>query len=134
MIGAAGEASRRTETDRGSTPGRREPPPVASALRAAASGRRRQPAPDDRRRPGRGEDRPRRSVKEDLRRQKSSPLVRRIAKEHNVDIKLIKGTGISGRVTKQDILGFIQSGAGAASARAAARQSAARPAYARREA
>ena len=48
--------------------------------------------------------------KEDLRRQKSSPLVRRIAKEHNVDIRLIKGTGINGRVTKQDILGFIESG------------------------
>ncbi len=68
--------------------------------------------------------------KEDLRRQKSSPLVRRIAKEHNVDIKLIKGTGISGRVTKQDILGFIQSGAGPAGAGSAARQSAALPAYA----
>src|SRR5262245_55441397 len=40
---------------------------------------------------------------EDLRRQRSSPLVRRIAKEHDVDISLIKGTGISGRVTKQDI-------------------------------
>ena len=52
--------------------------------------------------------------KDDLRRQKSSPLVRRIAKEHNVDIRLIKGTGISGRVTKQDILGFIESGASAA--------------------
>jgi pyruvate dehydrogenase E2 component (dihydrolipoyllysine-residue acetyltransferase) len=49
--------------------------------------------------------------KDDLRRQRSSPLVRRIAKEHNVDIRLIKGTGISGRVTKQDILGFIKSGA-----------------------
>ena len=49
---------------------------------------------------------------EDLRRQKSSPLVRRIAKEHNVDIRLIKGTGISGRVTKQDILGFIEAGKG----------------------
>jgi pyruvate dehydrogenase E2 component (dihydrolipoamide acetyltransferase) len=47
---------------------------------------------------------------EDLRRQKSSPLVRRIAREHNVDIRLIKGTGISGRVTKTDILGFIESG------------------------
>ena len=45
----------------------------------------------------------------DLRRQKSSPLVRRIAKEHDVDIKLVKGTGISGRVTKQDILGYIES-------------------------
>jgi 2-oxoglutarate dehydrogenase E2 component (dihydrolipoamide succinyltransferase) len=48
--------------------------------------------------------------KEDLRRQKSSPLVRRIAKEHNVDIQQIQGTGISGRVTKHDILGFIESG------------------------
>jgi 2-oxoglutarate dehydrogenase E2 component (dihydrolipoamide succinyltransferase) len=47
---------------------------------------------------------------DELRRQRSSPLVRRIAKEHNVDIRLIKGTGISGRVTKQDILGFIESG------------------------
>jgi 2-oxoglutarate dehydrogenase E2 component (dihydrolipoamide succinyltransferase) len=40
-------------------------------------------------------------------RQRSSPLVRRIAKEHNVDIRQISGTGISGRVTKNDILGFI---------------------------
>src|SRR5918993_1028586 len=48
--------------------------------------------------------------KEELRRQKSSPLVRRIAKEHDVDIQQIQGTGISGRVTKGDILGFIESG------------------------
>ncbi|HEY2432636.1 MAG TPA: dihydrolipoamide acetyltransferase family protein [Vicinamibacterales bacterium] len=40
-------------------------------------------------------------------RQRTSPLVRRIAREHNVDISRISGTGISGRVTKQDILGFI---------------------------
>ena len=43
-------------------------------------------------------------------RQKSSPLVRRIAREHNVDITKIHGTGINGRVTKQDILGFIEAG------------------------
>jgi pyruvate dehydrogenase E2 component (dihydrolipoamide acetyltransferase) len=43
-------------------------------------------------------------------RQKSSPLVRRIAKEHNVDIGRIAGTGIGGRVTKQDILSFIEKG------------------------
>ena len=48
---------------------------------------------------------------EDLRRQKSSPLVRRIAREHNVDITQIPGSGIGGRVTKNDILGFIESGA-----------------------
>ncbi len=60
---------------------------------------------------------------EELRRQKSSPLVRRIAKEHNVDIRLIHGTGISGRVTKGDILDFIESGASRqAPAQARARQ------------
>src|SRR5688500_14417836 len=48
---------------------------------------------------------------EDGRRQKSSPLVRRIAREHNVDITQIPGSGIGGRVTKHDILGFIESGA-----------------------
>ena len=36
--------------------------------------------------------------------------MRRIAKEHNVDIRNINGTGISGRVTKSDILGFIETG------------------------
>jgi pyruvate dehydrogenase E2 component (dihydrolipoamide acetyltransferase) len=43
-------------------------------------------------------------------RQKSSPLVRKIAKEHNVDISHIHGTGIGGRVTKHDILGYIDNG------------------------
>lgn len=44
-------------------------------------------------------------------RQRSSPLVRRIAKDHNVDITQIQGTGISGRVTKRDIMSFLESGA-----------------------
>ena len=47
---------------------------------------------------------------DDVKRQRSSPLVRRIAKEHDVDIRQINGTGISGRVTKSDILGFIETG------------------------
>lgn len=46
--------------------------------------------------------------KEDLRRTRSSPLVRKIAEEHDVDVSRIEGTGISGRVTKQDILSFIE--------------------------
>ena len=41
------------------------------------------------------------------RRQKSSPLVRRIAEEHHVDIAHVQGSGISGRVTKHDILTYI---------------------------
>lgn len=48
---------------------------------------------------------------EELRRLRSSPLVRNIAKEHNVDISQIPGSGMSGRVTKKDIMSFIDSGA-----------------------
>jgi pyruvate dehydrogenase E2 component (dihydrolipoamide acetyltransferase) len=51
---------------------------------------------------------------EELRRTKSSPLVRKIAQEHGVDIARLEGTGMSGRVTKNDILSFIESGAPAA--------------------
>src|SRR5262249_36588944 len=40
-------------------------------------------------------------------RQRSSPLVRKIAKEHEVDISQLHGTGIAGRVTKNDILEFL---------------------------
>jgi 2-oxoglutarate dehydrogenase E2 component (dihydrolipoamide succinyltransferase) len=46
----------------------------------------------------------------ELRRTKSSPLVRKIAEEHGIDIKQLEGTGMSGRVTKNDILSFIESG------------------------
>jgi 2-oxoglutarate dehydrogenase E2 component (dihydrolipoamide succinyltransferase) len=47
---------------------------------------------------------------EELRRTKSSPLVRNIARQHNIDISRLEGTGASGRVTKNDILSFIESG------------------------
>src|SRR3954470_24932321 len=40
-------------------------------------------------------------------RQRSSPLVRKIAKEHNIDITQIRGTGIGGRVTRDDILAVV---------------------------
>ncbi len=61
---------------------------------------------------------------EDLRRTKSSPLVRKIAEEHGVDISRLEGTGLSGRVTKNDILSFIESGSGTAAAPAPAQRSA----------
>ncbi len=41
---------------------------------------------------------------EDIR---TSPLVRRIAREHSVDLSEVKGTGLGGRVSKKDILDFI---------------------------
>ncbi len=44
---------------------------------------------------------------------RTSPLVRRIARENNVDLGQVKGTGLGGRVNKKDILDFIeQRGAG----------------------
>jgi pyruvate dehydrogenase E2 component (dihydrolipoamide acetyltransferase) len=55
---------------------------------------------------------------EERRRTKSSPLVRKIAKENDVDISEIAGTGISGRVTKNDILDFLQQPKPAAAAAA----------------
>jgi pyruvate dehydrogenase E2 component (dihydrolipoamide acetyltransferase) len=57
---------------------------------------------------------------------RSSPLVRRIAKENNVDLAQVQGTGNGGRVTKQDILNFLERGA--AQARPAAAASSGAPA------
>jgi pyruvate dehydrogenase E2 component (dihydrolipoamide acetyltransferase) len=39
---------------------------------------------------------------------RSSPLVRKLAREHNVDLAKVNGTGTGGRVTKQDVLGFVE--------------------------
>ena len=64
---------------------------------------------------------------EDLRRTKSSPLVRKIAEEHGIDIAQLEGTGMSGRVTKNDILSFIESGAPKPAPRPAAAQAAPQP-------
>jgi 2-oxoglutarate dehydrogenase E2 component (dihydrolipoamide succinyltransferase) len=45
---------------------------------------------------------------------RSSPLVRKIASENNVDLTAVPGTGASGRITKQDILGHLEGGTPAA--------------------
>jgi pyruvate dehydrogenase E2 component (dihydrolipoyllysine-residue acetyltransferase) len=78
---------------------RDEPKPVpAASARQEAPAARPQPAET------RGAS-PEESVRE-----RSSPLVRKIAKEHNIDISQIRGTGIAGRVTRDDILGYIETG------------------------
>ena len=38
---------------------------------------------------------------------RSSPLVRRIAREHDVDLSRVPGTGLGGRVSKKDILAYL---------------------------
>jgi 2-oxoglutarate dehydrogenase E2 component (dihydrolipoamide succinyltransferase) len=39
---------------------------------------------------------------------RSSPLVRKLAREHNVDLAKVSGTGTGGRVSKQDVLDFVE--------------------------
>jgi len=56
---------------------------------------------------------------------RSSPLVRRIAREQNIDLAQVPGTGAGGRISKRDILAAVESGG--ASARPAAAAAPARP-------
>jgi len=64
---------------------------------------------------------------------RSSPLVRKLAREHNVDLNQLSGTGTGGRVTKQDVLDFVEHrgsgvGTGNVAASAPARPAALTPA------
>jgi len=53
---------------------------------------------------------------------RSSPLVRKIAAEHNIDLSLVAGTGLDGRITKEDVLRRLsEHGASSAAASAAKR-------------
>jgi pyruvate dehydrogenase E2 component (dihydrolipoamide acetyltransferase) len=113
VIGAAGEAKPSPSTvapaSQTSAPARVvdvEVPPPPSAPARTVDVEARGPAPAQVT-PAPKEVAPTSHVPEDLIRQRSSPLVRKIAREHQVDISQIHGTGIAGRVTKDDILGFM---------------------------
>ena len=74
---------------------------------------------------------PEREQQGDGERIRSSPLVRRIARENRVDLASVPGTGLGGRITKDDILSFVQQhgpATAAKPARPAAPQPMARPA------
>jgi pyruvate dehydrogenase E2 component (dihydrolipoamide acetyltransferase) len=75
------------------------PPPAPPPARAPAAPAAAAPAPEE---GGRVE-----SLEERVR-LRSSPLVRKIAAEHGVDVHEIEGTGIYNRVTKNDILSYIE--------------------------
>jgi 2-oxoglutarate dehydrogenase E2 component (dihydrolipoamide succinyltransferase) len=49
-----------------------------------------------------------------------SPLVRRMARENNLDLTKVRGTGAGGRITKEDVEGFMKGGAAAPAAAPAA--------------
>ena len=89
VIGIAGEAP----TPSGPAPEREAPAPVSH---------------------GQGRRPQERISQADSPRLKASPLIRRIAREQDVDISEIRGTGVGGRVTKDDILKHIEARSGAA--------------------
>ena len=51
---------------------------------------------------------------------RSSPIVRKLAREHGVDLNRVQGTGTGGRITKQDIMSFIEKGPAPAAAASSA--------------
>ena len=82
------------------------PAPVAAAVAAPAAAPVRTappPAPAPAPRPSNGSE----TLEERLRR-RSTPLVRKIAAEHGLDISTIAGSGMAGRVTKNDVLSYIE--------------------------
>src|SRR5882762_10440133 len=120
----------RLETEKGATIGKGEPPaasaPTASTQTAAPKQPEKGPAPAAPQRENIPAPSPSRQQPvapaiaashtgngdsfEDRVRTKSSPLVRKIAAEHGVNIASLHGSGVAGRVTKRDILGFRESG------------------------
>ena len=59
---------------------------------------------------------------------RSSPLVRKIAREHNIDLAQVPGTGLGGRITKQDITAFLEGASAPAAPAPAAKPDASSPA------
>ncbi len=90
------------------------PPQPAEAVTRKGNGARPQPAPAPE--PARPREAVARQAEtviefpsaEEGQRVRSSPLVRRIARDHNVDLARVPGTGLGGRITKEDILHFVE--------------------------
>jgi 2-oxoglutarate dehydrogenase E2 component (dihydrolipoamide succinyltransferase) len=82
------------------------PPPKTESTRAAPAPSHPSAAPATARAATPG------SLEERLR-SRSSPLVRKMAAEHGIEITALQGTGIAGRVTKRDLLGYLEGGVAA---------------------
>ena len=93
--------------EKSSTPAAPPPTPLAPAPSAAS-----RPGTESERAPASGNGVPD-SAEERLRR-RSTPLVRKMAAEHNLDLSAIPGSGIAGRVTKNDVLNYLEVGPAAA--------------------
>src|ERR1700681_437862 len=88
VVGVIGGASAAPGVPEAATAPAAPPAPVAAASAPVAPAREPEPAP--------GEE------------VRTSPLVRKLATEHNVDLRQVAGSGAGGRVTKDDILAFVE--------------------------
>jgi 2-oxoglutarate dehydrogenase E2 component (dihydrolipoamide succinyltransferase) len=99
VAGSAGDGNARTKAPvaAGGPPPKTEstPQPVAASHPPAAPATARAPAGNS---------------LEDRLRSRSSPLVRKMAAEHGIEIAALQGTGLAGRVTKRDLLGYLEAG------------------------
>jgi pyruvate dehydrogenase E2 component (dihydrolipoamide acetyltransferase) len=131
VIGAAGTATAKSPAPAQAAPAAAAPSPAAAtpAARPAAT-----VATPSAAAPARPADQAAPSEPDEAQRLRSSPVVRKIAKEYNVDIGQIQGTGISGRVTKNDILAFVGQDAPRAATSATPTQASAPPPSAARPA
>jgi len=87
-----------------------QPKPAAAQAPAPVA---RPSAPASERPAIRPSDTPQQESLEERLRRKSTPLVRKIAAEHNLDLTSIPGSGFAGRVTKSDVLSAIEAGVSA---------------------
>lgn len=106
VAGAAGEASESAEAAPRRTPA--EPEPSTTTAQTTAEETAAEPSGG----PTAGAPAPQR--------QRFSPAVRRLAEEHGLDPSQVRGTGEGGRVTRDDVLAFLESREGAAASAAPA--------------
>ena len=86
------------------------PPPAPAAPAPAAPAAPRPAPPAEAQRPARPAPAPADESADERLRRRSTPLVRKIAAEHGIDITAVQGSGHAGRVTKNDIIGYIEGG------------------------
>ena len=91
------------------------PPPAPLTPAPAATAR---PAPEAERAAASGNGVP--DTAEERLRTRSTPLVRKMVAEHNLDLSAIPGSGIAGRVTKNDVLNYLEAAPAAAGSSAPA--------------
>jgi pyruvate dehydrogenase E2 component (dihydrolipoamide acetyltransferase) len=97
--GAAGDGNARTSVP---VAAGGPPPKTESSRQPVAASHPSTPAPTGRA--------PAANSFEERLRSRSSPLVRKMAAEHGIEIAALQGTGLAGRVTKRDLLGYLETG------------------------